>query len=52
MMEERIEKAMEAVCDLCHWPYVYRDSEVMYAEKCGHCPMRELLNGEQEEKDV
>ena len=36
------EKIMEAVCDLCRWPYVYRaagvDEETMYAEKCENCP--------------
>jgi len=32
---------MEAVCDLCHWPYKYRadgvDEETMWAEKCEIC---------------
>ena len=32
------EKIMEAVCGLCHWPYAYRDEEIMYAEKCDICP--------------
>lgn len=33
------EKIMDAVCDLCHWPYAYAgdDEEVLYAEKCEHC---------------
>lgn len=33
------EKIMEAVCDVCHWPYQYRneDAEVLYAEKCVIC---------------
>lgn len=34
------ELIMEAVCDVCHWPYQYRneDAEVLYAEKCAICP--------------
>ncbi len=34
------ERIMEAVCDLCHWPYEYRaaDEETMHAEKCAICP--------------
>ena len=43
MMEERIEKAMEAVCDICHWPYVYRDQDVMHAEKCENCPVERKI---------
>ena len=53
-MEKRLqaeEKIMDAVCDLCHWPYVYpeEDDEVMYAEKCEYCPaalaVKDVLNG-------
>ena len=34
------EQIMNAVCDLCHWPFAYkeRDQETMYAEKCENCP--------------
>jgi hypothetical protein len=32
------ETIMDVVCGLCHWPYVYRDEETMYAEKCDFCP--------------
>ncbi len=32
------ETIMDPVCGLCHWPYVYRDEETMYAEKCDFCP--------------
>ena len=32
------EEIMAAVCDVCHWPYVCRDEEIMYAEKCDICP--------------
>lgn len=37
---EAQEKIMEAVCELCHWPYVYRgiDEDAMYAERCECCP--------------
>ena len=50
MTEERVEKIMEAVCDLCHWPYVYRDEQIMQDEKCICCPvekaLREKMEGE------
>ena len=52
MNTEEKERIAETACDLCHWPYVYRGIEILHAEKCDHCPMRKLLNGEQEEKDV
>lgn len=44
------ETIMEAVCELCHWPYVYRavDEDAMYAEKCEHCPAAEAVKAELE----
>lgn len=42
---EKKEQILEAVCDICHWPYVYRDDEVMHAEKCDHCTVEAILNG-------
>lgn len=45
MSTEQKEKIMAAVCDICHWPYVYRDSEIMQAEKCDHCPVEKALSG-------
>ena len=48
---EAEEKIMDAVCEVCHWPYAYRDedAEVMYAEKCEYCPaaaaVRAVLEG-------
>ena len=50
MSGEEKERILEAVCDICHWPYVYRDSEIMHAEKCDHCPIEALLNGKQEDE--
>lgn len=32
------EEIMAAVCDLCHWPFVYQDEETMWAERCDFCP--------------
>lgn len=52
MTEERIEKIMEAVCDLCHWPYVYRDEQIMQDEKCVCCPAEKSLREEENDKDV
>ena len=47
MSGEEKERILEAVCDICHWPYVYRDSEIMHAERCDNCPVEALLNGKQ-----
>ncbi len=41
----KIEKLQEYACDLCHWPYVYRDEETMHAEKCNYCPVAEGIAG-------
>ena len=35
--EELLEKLEETVCDLCHWPFAYRDGDVMQAERCDYC---------------
>ena len=44
---EAEESIMNAVCDLCHWPYHYRaycvDKDVMYAEKCEACPAAQAV---------
>jgi hypothetical protein len=37
-MDTRFEDTMDVVCGLCHWPYVYRDQDTMWAEKCDYCP--------------
>lgn len=34
MNREEKERIMEAACEICHWPYVYQDSEIMNDEKC------------------
>lgn len=41
--EELLEELWCTVCDLCHWPYVYQDKDVMAAEKCSYCPAINLL---------
>lgn len=41
-MEERSEKIMEAVCELCHWPYVVDDQEKLDA-MCDNCPVERIL---------
>lgn len=48
MMDEKLDEIREAVCDLCHWPYIYRDAEILHAEKCDYCPVERIL---QEVKD-
>lgn len=37
------EKIMTAVCDVCHWPYVYEDEETMKEEKCDCCPVEAVM---------
>ena len=44
MNREERERIMEAVCEICHWPYVYRNSEIMNDEKCKYCPVEAVLN--------
>ena len=44
MSGEEKERILEAVCDICHWPYVYRNSEIMNDEKCKYCPVEAVLN--------
>ena len=34
---------VELICDRCHWPYVYADSETMFAEKCDICPINRFV---------
>ena len=40
---DKMEELWAAVCDLCHWPYVYQDKDIMAAEKCEYCPVIRLL---------
>ena len=40
------EAVMDTVCGLCHWPYVYRDQDTMYAEKCDFCPAAAIVLSE------
>lgn len=49
MKKDRQDKIMEAACDLCHWPYVYRDETIMQAEKCDFCPIEAELRAERED---
>ncbi len=43
------ENIMDAVCGLCHWPFVYRDQDTMWAEKCDYCPAAAAVLRELEE---
>ena len=43
------EKIMETVCELCHWPYAYRDEEILHAEKCAICPAEAAVRAALEE---
>ena len=40
-LEKRADELLEKICDLCHWPYVYHDNDIMTAEKCEYCPVAE-----------
>lgn len=42
MGTEIIETIMEAVCDVCHWPYVATDQEAL-DKRCAACPIERLL---------
>ena len=42
MDTEVIETIMDAVCGLCHWPYIETDQEVL-DERCAACPVERLL---------
>ena len=33
----------EATCDLCHWPYVYRDADLLHVEKCEFCQISSVI---------
>ena len=39
MTNDQFENIRSAGCDLCHWPYVYQDENIMHAEKCDYCPL-------------
>ena len=41
--DQLLEELWCAVCDTCHWPFVYRDRDVMCAEKCEGCRVISLL---------
>ena len=41
-MEEQSEIIMEAVCELCHWPYVLIDQAQLDA-MCDNCPVERIL---------
>lgn len=40
------ENIMDAVCGLCHWTFVYRDEETLYAERCDYCPAAAAVKAE------
>ena len=37
-----VERIMEQVCELCHWPYIETDQEEMDA-RCAACPIEAQL---------
>lgn len=41
MDDKTIETVMEAVCELCHWPFV-EDQEGL-EERCAACPVERCL---------
>lgn len=42
MGTEIIESIMEAVCSICHFPYVETDQEAL-DERCAACPVERVL---------
>ncbi len=52
MKDELLEKTMEAVCDLCKWPYMESAGYLKdHCDHCDHCPaeaaiMKVLQKGE------
>ena len=44
-MEEAKEKIMEAVCDLCHYPYALTDQEDL-DEICARCPVEKIVEAQ------
>ena len=38
MLDAQTDELLEKICDLCHWPYVYRDDQILIDEKCSFCP--------------
>ena len=43
MSDERINKIMEAVCEVCRWPFECRNKDHL-AEICDNCPVLAELN--------
>ena len=43
MTEIQIEAIMEAACDLCVFPFNFRD-QAMLDKVCEHCPLARLLD--------
>ena len=43
MSDERINKIMEAVCEICRWPFECRNKDHL-AELCDNCPVLAELN--------
>lgn len=37
-----LEKAMEAVCEICHFPYIETEQEAM-TDRCDGCPVMQAL---------
>ena len=42
MNEKDFETVMEAVCDICHWPFVEKSEEALNVH-CEDCPVEKIL---------
>ena len=42
MNEKDFETVMEAVCDICHWPFVEKSEEALNVH-CEDCPVEKVL---------
>ena len=41
--DDLIGMVAEAACDICHWPYVYRDADLLHVEKCEFCQLNSVI---------
>ncbi len=48
MTEEKIEKVLEAACEICKWPSEYKDPDEMFNDKCDSCPVAAAMEGDEE----
>ena len=41
--DDLIGMVAEATSDLCHWPYVYSDADLLHVEKCEFCQLNSVI---------